>query len=281
VETPDASPTSTLPTQTPEPTPIAFEDLPGLVMAAIQPEAIFTSVSPDGNWQVDIIRYDCVMVDPINGVENAHEQLIVTRLSDGAQTIAAEQFQYCGGLGAWGLNDRYWSSNSHYFYFDEARWSGPDGMACGLWHPGFSRVNVETGQLERLSGNGTMVNADELLYTWQDDELIILDLNGDELLRTPMIMENYFLQSLQMSPSGDRVVYVQSEHCNPTEGRSVVVLFTLENQSQTILVESDAPGHAVAIWETDDMLLLWNNEGNEWNYNLQTNELIPIVLPTP
>jgi hypothetical protein len=226
----------------PAPEVIAFEDLPALVMAASQPKTLFTSVSPDGNWQADIIRYDCVMVDPASGSENAYEQLIITCLSDGTKTVSAEQLQYCGGMGSFGFNDFYWSSNSLYYYFDEIRvFSSPDGMVCGLLNTGFSRINVETGAREYVPGNGMAFNENGILIGWTDQKIVLTDLNGGEIARTPFAVKGYTLQAVQMSLAGDRFVYTLSETCDPAQGNTVIILYNLADHSQTILVESADP----------------------------------------
>lgn len=268
----DIVPTATQPEAAPE--AIAFEDLPALVMAASQPETLVTSESPDGNWQADIIRYDCVMVDPASGSENAYEQLIMTRLSDGAKTVIAEQLQYCGGLGSYGFNNLYWSPSSQYYYFDEIRVSsGPDGMLCGLLNTGFSRVNVDTGVREYVPGYGTVFNDDGILVGWQNQEIVLTDLDGPEITRTPFPVLGYTLQSMQMSPAGDRFVYTLSETCDPAQGNTIIVLYHLADNSQTILAESAAPGYLYAEWESPTQITILDTDGTQWHYNLETGVL--------
>ncbi len=260
--------------QEPAPEEIAFEDLPALVMAASQPETLFTSVSPDGNWQADIIRYDCVLVDPASGSENAYEQLIITHLSDGVKTVSAEQLQYCGGMGSYGFNDLYWSNSSQYYYFDEVRvFSGPDGMACGLLNTGFSRINVETSVREYLPGNGTVFIDNGILVGWTDQQIVLTLLDGDEIRRTPFAIQGYTLQSMQMSPAGARFAYTLSESCDPAQGNTAIVLYNLADNSQTILAESAASGYRYAQWESPTQLMMLDTNGYQWLYNLETGEL--------
>jgi hypothetical protein len=252
---------------------VAFEDLPDLVMASSQPDTLFTSLSPDENWQAEIVRYECVLVDPANGSENAYEQIIITRLSDGTQTVAAEQLQYCGGLGSYGFNDLYWSSNSLYYYFDEIRvFNEPDGMPCGLLNTGFSRINVESSIREYVPGNGTAVNENSIHVGWTDHEIVLTDLNNGEISRVPFALP-FIIQSVHMSPAGDRFIYTLSETCDPSQGNTVIVLYNLADNTQTILAESANPGYRYGQWENSNQLILLDSEGYQWHYNLETNEL--------
>lgn len=102
-----------------------------------RPHASYSS--PDNQWRVDIIIYDCVQV--AGGVDsNAYEQLNLFEVSTGATQVIDSQLQNCGGLGAAGLDGRFWSSNSQYFYYKDARVGVPDmgsavtgRLPCAAW----------------------------------------------------------------------------------------------------------------------------------------------------
>ena len=272
-EEPTAVPTAVL-TTVEEPETVAFEDLPALVMAAGQPETIFSSVSPDGAWQADIVRYGCAMVDPASGDENAYEMVIITRLSDGVETIAAEQVQYCGGMGSFGFNDFFWSPNSRYYYFDEARESGGvDGMVCGLLNTGFSRIDVETGMREAVPGSGAAYNGSDILAGWAGQEMVITDINATETGRYAFLMDNATLVSYQTSPSGTHVVYILSEGCTAEPGRTMAVLIDLEGDSQTVIAEASMPGFRTASWTGNDRISLLDEDGRTWTYAVASGKL--------
>jgi hypothetical protein len=237
-------------------------------------EVLQTFDSPDGAWRVEIIRYGCAPVGAAENGENAFEQLILTRLDDGSQTIAAEQLQYCGGVGAYGFNGLYWSPNSRYFYFDEARESVPDGCCCGLWQPWLSRIAAASGERENLPGGGAPAPGG-LLTLWNSSEIVLWDLDGGEISRTPFPAANLIVHSFQLSPDGTRLAYVLVEQCYVVQGRSLVVLFSLADRTHTLLVDSDAPTFASAAWETDTLLTILDRDGNRWQYDLITGELTP------
>lgn len=270
---PTALPTDA-PTDVPVQEPVAFEELPALVMAAGQAETIFSHVSPDGQWQADIVRYDCALVDPASGAENAYEMVVITHLSDGVAEIAAEQVQYCGGMGSFGFNDFFWSPNSRYYYFDEAREpGGVDGMICGLLNTGFSRYDVETGAREVVPGNGAAYNGSNTLAGWDRQEMVVMDINGNETGRYPFPMENATLQSYQTSPSGKYVAYILSEGCAAEPGRTVVVLINLAGASQMVIAEASEPGFRSVSWSGSDSILLLDNDGRTWTYAVAAGKL--------
>lgn len=275
--TPESVPTQAEPT----PAELSQEDLAALVMAANEPRNLHTSISPDGTWQVDIVRYDCAQVDPSQEVEIAYEQLLITHISDGTQTVATDQLQYCGGLGAFGLNNFYWSSNSKYFYFNTAREGAPDGAPCSLWDYDFSRVDVTTGAVEQVPGNGIQVNADEITLGWDEQEIVIWDLNAGEIGRVPFANANFQLHSLQMSPAGDQFFYILGNDCWGIQTESLVVLVSLADLTQTILVEAATPGYNSAQWESDTSIYLVSTDGYAWYYDLATNELIQATPSAP
>ena len=263
-----------IPTIEPTPEGVAFEDLPALVMAAGQPETIFSTVSPDGAWQADIIRYDCVMVDPAAGDENAYEMLVVTRLEDGTETLAAEQLQYCGGLGSYGFNHFFWSPNSRYYYFDGSReYGSPDGMVCGLLNTGFSRFDVETGALEPVPGSGHSYNDTGILAGWDGTDMVVIDINGGETGRYPFPMENATLQSYQLSPSGEHLAYILSAGCAWEPGNTMAVLVKLTDGSQTVIAESSEPGFLTVAWDESNTIVLVDSDGGSWTYNVSTGSL--------
>lgn len=73
--------------------------------------------------------YDCVPVGAVE--ENAYEQLKLIQIDNSVAKIVDNQLRSCGGLGAFGLAGLFWSPNSSYFYYTNAREGVPDG--CGYW----------------------------------------------------------------------------------------------------------------------------------------------------
>ncbi len=134
---PTATPTSsTTPRQTATATrtPILFSsptaDLAATVIALEQPRLYNSFPSPDGVWRTDVLIYDCVKTFggyEAGGYENAYDQLRLINLVTGDDKLADEQLQYCGGIGAYGLEGLFWSSNSRYFYYITAREGVPGG----------------------------------------------------------------------------------------------------------------------------------------------------------
>jgi WD40 repeat protein len=269
---PTNTPTQTTnPTRTPIPSPTA--DLAATVMATQTPMLYASYPSPVGMWRMDITIYDCAKT--IEGNENAYEQLVLVNLISGEGQLADEQLQYCGGLGAYGFEGRYWSPDSQIFYYTSARQGVPDG--CGYWEPPLFRFNVNTLEIEDL-GIGLRSPDGGKIVTWNSSEqaLVIWNINDDEIARYPAFTSNAEIGSITWSPDGQSLVYLQVDSWCPLSGKSYLVLVDISKPEQSLLLESEKPTFGSVEWDFKTELRLYDENGEEWQYNLLTDELTQV-----
>jgi len=252
-------------------------------MAATTPESVQVFISPDQSWRVEIVRYECTLIsevgDELAGVPIAYEQLLLTG-PDGEETPVAEQRQFCGGLGAAGINGLFWSPDGKYFYFDMAREGVPDGLPCSNWFTWKSRLNIETLEVEVLSGRGLpgkgslSPDGSSLLLVGEPD-LILWDLNQGEVGRSVHPYPELSVKSIAFSADDNRVVYVLRDDCIQPGADSLVVVLNFADLTHTIVLESSAPSILQATWESDDSISLVDFDGKSYELSLSTGEITP------
>lgn len=190
-ETP-AAPETLQPTDTTTPTetplPSATPNPIATIVALQSPIVHSTFNSPNGQWRVDLLRYECIKLSPDSTDEMTLEQLRLVHLADGTEKVLASQSLYCVGLGAFGFGGHAWSPNSRYFYFTDARESMPDGGAMCYWYRSLLRVEAESGAIESLLPG--VLSPDNTLIAMADrDELVLWDLDDGEIARVPVPTE--------------------------------------------------------------------------------------------
>ena len=266
--TPSLTPTIT---DTPLPTPTV--DLVTMVMINQSPVLYASYPSPDGLYRMDVIIYDCVNTGGAD--ENAYEQLILVDPASGEGQLADEQLLYCGGLGAYGFEGRYWSPNSRYFYYTTARQGTPDG--CGYWAAPLSRYDTATSQNEflgmgSLSPDGTRVATIDPVK----QELVAWNVDDGELARFPAFTPNRQVGPIAWSPDSQSLVYLQVDSWCPLSGWSEVARVDLDTQQQVQVLGSQSPTFGDVRWETLDELSLVDENGAGWRYNLVSGELTQV-----
>jgi len=263
-----------LATATPTPvveTPAVTPDIAATVVAVQQPVLSGSYLSPDGKWRAEVVVYPCVETGEPD--ENAYEQLRLTQVASGDERIADSQLQNCGGLGAFGLAGLFWSPNSRYFYYTDAREGVPDG--CGYWERPILRlepISLNTAYL----GAGPLSPDGARLATWQERELVVWDIDGGEVGRIPAIALDAEIGPIAWSPDGRALAYLQVASYCPVSGKSYLVRANLPKLEQALLLESEAPTFGSVQWEVPDQLRLFDGNGEEWRYDLRTQELSPL-----
>ena len=241
------------------------------VVSTVQPKVHTSLPSPDKNWRVEIIIYDCVQV--VEGDTNAYEQLKLIRVSDGTESVMATQLQYCGGVGAYGLGGLYWSPNSRYFYYTDAREGSPDGL-CWYWERPIHRLDVLTQETEFI-GEGPLSPDKAKIAMWQEGDLVIWGLDEGELARTPAAVTDAKRGPISWSPDSRSLVYIQTmSDCFPF-GKSYVIRFDVSEGEQSLLLESKPISFIHVNWETPDRINLSDEQGNQWSYDLVNFKLEP------
>jgi len=244
------------------------------VVTAEQPRTYGTYPSPDGKWLVQVVIYDCIRIDPRpDADENAYEQLRLVERSSGEIKVGDGQLQSCGGLGAAGLEGLFWSQNSRYFYYTDAREGVPDG--CGFSQRTTLRLDISTLSTEQLGG-GFLSPDGTKIAAWQENELVIWDVNeGNEVGRiSPRILNTETgTGPVVWSPDSQAFVYIQTESLCPVSGNSVMVHVTLSTLKQETLLESESPTFGGATWNKNNVLILFDENGDQWVYTLDNQKL--------
>lgn len=256
------------PTATAIPTIAATPDIAATVIAISEPRIYSSHLSPDGKWRAEVVIYDCVAVGGVD--ENAYEQLRLIQVDSGVEKIADSQLQYCGGLGAFGLAGLFWSANSRYFYYTNAREGVPDG--CGYWERPIIRLDVSNLELKHLGGGSRSPDGTKLA-TWWGQELVIWDINEGEIARISAMALDAETGAIAWAPDSQALVYVQFASYCPLSGKSYVVRFDLPALEQTLLLESESPTFGNATWAALNELTLSDENGKEWRYHFTTQEL--------
>lgn len=267
---PTAAPTrAATPTPTAEPTPEAEPDYTATLVAVTAPRELGRYPSPDGAWEARILIYDCT--DLGEGAVIARDELWLTRLDDGSDHLVAEQMQWCGGLGAAGLDGRGWSRESGYFYFTDARDGFPDG--CGYWETPLLRVEAATQAVTAL-GFAYPEPGGTRLAAWQARDLVVWAIDGEATVRVTADVAAANLGPVVWSPDGTALVYSQYDsyctlsglhlrHVDLTDGSTTAVL---DNPPQVL---------GDVRWEEDGVLLLSAESGAQYQLDLATGTLTP------
>ena len=245
------------------------------ILSTALPRLYKSYPSPDGKWQAEISIYDCINVDTgIDADANGYEQLQLIEVHGGEKQLVDSQLQNCSGLGAAGLEGLYWSSNSRYFYYTDARDGMPDG-GCGYWDKPILRLDVNNLEIEQLGG-GPLSPDGTKIVTWQGKELVIRDINeGREVGRlSPYILNaDTGTGDIAWSPDSQAFVYVQLESYCQLSGKSQIVHVDVSTLRQMILLESAEPTLARASWDAPDEIKLFDENGKQWIYDLGSKEL--------
>jgi hypothetical protein len=262
------------------------------LIATVPPFVLEENPSPDGKWQVEVIRYDCISYQYPDYVERiAYEQLKLIELGDGTEKPIKDQLQNCDGIGGGGLKGLYWSPNNRYFYYTDWREGHPE--SCGNYSvPMIYRFDTLTE--ENVTVGGGHISPDKTkLAMWerQKNEIVIWDLDQGEMGRVQSLERLRFNGEISWSPDSQSVVYLQTEwDCAPDYGRTYLTRLNLTNMSQELLFEQEAPGFGGVSWDTMDQLTLRDGYNNEWIYSISRKALTPplsvttspqVVTPNP
>ena len=243
------------------------------LVAAVRPRVLTSHLSPDGQWRAEVVIYDCTQVFGIPD-ENSYEQFRLIQVSTGTALEIDSQYIYCGGLGAYGLEGLFWSPNSRYFYYTDARAGLPDGCNFG-WERsiiGFDVTSLAVG----FFGSGPLSPDGYWMATWQGPNMVIWALDGGVVAYTQAVAPGALQGRIAWSPDGQALVYVQYDSDCPLSGKSYVVRLELPELNQTRLIESEAPTFGGVRWDTPDQLTLFDEQGKEWRYSFTTQELMPV-----
>jgi WD40 repeat protein len=262
-----ATATATAPLSEPTPNATALIDS---VVTHSAPQTLATLDSPDGQWRVEALRSDCT---PIGGDQLAYEQLLLHTTGTGEARIVADQLLYCGGLGAFGLEPLYWSSDSRYLYYTPAREGQPDG-GCVPWYRPIVRLDIRSGDREEVA-EGTPSPDGTRTASALGQEWAIWGRDEPEILRFPAAVPGKFVGTLAWSPDGQSLAYLLRESfCPPDTDPSFLVRLDLPGGQQAVLLDAEAPPVFVNVsWEAAGELRLSDTDGQVWVYDLAAKTL--------
>lgn len=271
---------STTPTFSPTPDYVATQnfietDSVNAVVSTVQPVTLAEYSSPNGKWRVDVIRYDCIKYsngDYIGII--AYEQLKLVDLNNGTTKVIDEQRQNCDGIGTYGLGGLYWSPNNRYFYYTDSREGYPE--TCGNYVvPTIYRL--DTISKETILVGGGHISPDQTkLAMWQENEIVIWDLDKGEVGRGSGLIPNMLNGQISWSPDSQSIAYLQTTFdCAPDYGKVYATRLNLPDLSQSLLFEHEAPGFGWLNWDTSTRITLRDGMGKIWIYGLVSNDLKP------
>ena len=104
---------------------------------------------------------------------------------------------------------------------------------------------------------------------------MIWDFERGEIARTSALMPHATLSGMAWSPDGESIAYLQivGDCFNATD--SYLVMLDVTGLEHNLLVESNTPAFIGLEWTNPSELVLYTIDGQKWDYNLQTKELIP------
>lgn len=254
------------PTATSSPTPSA-EQIVATITAGSVPEVEGTYPSPDGRWRAQVLIYPCVTVGGTD--ELAYEVVSLRDNQDGLERIVDSQLQYCGGLGAYGFEGRFWSTGSRFLYYTDAREGVPDG--CGYWMPPLLRVDTDDWTVEEL-GAGPLSPDREMIATWRGDELAIWQTEGDRIAAVRQPVPGAIPGPIAWSPDARSIIFLLSADYCPL-GETYVGRVDLVDMAPVVLLSSQAPSFADVQWDSPNRISLADEQNNKWTYDFATGQL--------
>ena len=280
---PSATPTVAL-TATHQPTPKRSTPTPVLTEAEPNASARVSAVmtaepartlkpyrSPNGHWQAASETYDCIQVAAQADGKVAYERMLLSDLTNGETKPVEDPLINCGGLGAYGLAGLFWSADSRYFYYTNARTGGPDGWCDVWWYRPATRLELATGAKVALVQGPVSVDG-----LWQAgiaaSELVLWNRDSGQIIRTPVATAGFKAGDVTWAPDGKSLAYIQWSDCSLSGGESSLALFDRVRQQQSILLPFGRLKFLEITWEVQNQLSLWDVQ-HEWRYNLVTKTL--------
>jgi hypothetical protein len=256
------------PSHTPTPTPVRSlteEEIYALVIAQ-EPVVRESLPSPDGIWQAEVIAYPCLETGEYQ--ENALEKLVLRRVDGQEERILDEQLLNCGGIGAWGLGNLVWSSDSGYLYYSTGREGVPGGIGICLWEHPLTRLEVQTGDRIQLSYGPSSPDGEQWVMR-QGQELIVWDHDEGEIGRVASPYEGTYFLVVAWMTNGQELVYILGrETCFPYYAQYLGTV-DLTTQQHSLLVEGTLEDNFIIV-QNGQGILYRTLENHEFPHGKQT-----------
>lgn len=217
-------------------------DPAAVIVAKGDAELVGRYPSPNGQWEVQIIQYDCVTID---GERMGYEMFKLVNKS-GYETVESAVTYTCG-YSSYGYDGLFWSDNSRYFYYTTARETHHETCEGG-WSPSITRYDVQE-KGTTIMGAGKLSPDGTKLATWMWDYgeeayLVVRDVNeGHEIGRfmPPDVGVNN-TGRVMWAANGTNVMYELVEEVCGEDGRAYMINGNLSDWTQTIVAEMSADG---------------------------------------
>lgn len=236
--------------------------------ATVTPRVFQSMPSPDGRHLAEVILHDCARIQPPPESTYAFEQLRID------SHIIEIQFLQCGGLGGGGLGGHFWSRDSRFFYYTNAREGWPDGGYP--WRRPISRYDTTTGHTAKL-GLATYSPTGAHIAGEQDGSLVVWEVEGDGEVRFVSPDDPGWINWLVWSPDSRALVYLYQTNCQDSYPcPSMLIRVDLETQLQETLLGADDPPMLAVEWPRPGVLALTGADfTSRWQYDLASGTLSP------
>ena len=264
----------TAPVASPDiPAATAEPDIAATLVAGGAPRLYASYLSPDGAWRAEVHIFDCAPFP--DGGQYAYDRLQIVETAGDEARFVDGQLQSCGGLGAFGLAGRFWSPSGRFFYYTTARDGVPDG--CGHWTRPISRVDMADGSTADLGG-GPLSPDGARLAVWDERDLVVYDIDGGAVGRVAAVDPAAALGPIAWSPDGGSLVYLQAgAFCVPGQsGQTTLARADLPGMASRVLLRSAEPAFQSVAWEEPGVLLLEDDAGGWWRYDLAGGTLLAV-----
>lgn len=260
------------------------------LISTVHPVVLAAYPSPNGKWQVEVIRYDCIHFSVERII--AYEQLKLINLMDGTEQTVDDQLQNCDGVGAAGFEGLYWSPSNRYFYYLDSRAGFPEGVCGDYYALPIYRLNPMTSETLMVGGGHLSPDRTKLaMWDWQTNEIVFWDLDQGEIARILPLKPELAKGGIRWSLDSKAVIYIQTEsECAPNYGRTYITRLDLTDHSQSLLVEYPAPSNDVVITPVPSGIftlllytpLIMNYDPSVWRDESQyaDSRLMPVYFVT-
>lgn len=254
-------------TRTPRPTPAP---------TAI-PFSTWSEPSPDGQWIVE----GSFEGPWLEGEQELYRAIVQVRSTTRGTVWTLADMTSSYGLGYTTPAVFRWSGDGQAVYYGFS--PVPDGCALFVNFEDLYRFDLQDGStVELLPPTRSLVIAmspDETslaFIEWREaPELVLRQIASGEERRVPLgAAQSDQAGGMIWSPDGSSlVVTVAHSPCLPPEWSHSIVWVDLSTLETRLLIDHDARRFGVAEWIDADRLLLWDEAGAAWTYELETSQL--------
>ncbi len=266
--TPATAPTATL---GPEAEATAFAQ----AVLAAKPALVESSPAPDGIAAAELWSATCHIAAGFDAYGPVgYDEIRYRATPEGEPVVAARQIRVCQGLGAFGLRVLQWSPDGRYVFFTDAAQGSPDGGGCP-WFGTVRRWSVDDQSTTTL-GNGATSPDGDFVAGIAEGHVIVWSWSDTAVVRAAVIEPNWPVSAIGWAPSGDRVLFVQSEAACTVGGSSVIGMLTVSDVAVVELLRTREPTLLTFRFESLDELTFYGTSPDAHRFRLVGESLVAI-----